>query len=149
MPPIFLKTTATTDERLIDELTGIACDFPLVRGIALSVVMRRHFAARGERHKSTMGSVTGDPLRTFALESVRAWYSRIDRRRLILIGAGGISTGAQAYEFLQNGASLTQLVTALVYRGPSVALRIKSELLSEMKRDGVATIHEVIGCAVA
>ncbi|MDX3895453.1 hypothetical protein [Pusillimonas sp.] len=149
MPPTFLKTTATTDERLIDELTGIACDFPFVRGIALSVVMRRHFAIRGEPHRSTMGSVTGDPLRSFALESLRAWYSRIDRRRLILIGAGGISTGAQAYEFIQNGASLTQLVTALVYRGPSVARRIKSELLSEMKRDGIANVHEAIGCAVA
>jgi len=149
MPPVFLKTAATTDERLIDELAGVACDFPFVRGIALSVVMRRRFATRGESHDATMGSVTGGPLRALALESLRAWYRRIDRQRLVLIGAGGISTGAQAYEFIRNGASLAQLVTALVYQGPSVARRIKSELLSEMERDGIANVHEAIGCAVA
>lgn len=149
MPPTFLKTTATTDERLIDELAGVACDFPFVRGIALSVVMRRPFAQQGESHHSTLGSVTGKPLRTSALESLRAWYRRIDRRRLVLIGAGGVFTGAQAYEFIRNGASLVQLVTALVYRGPSVAYKIKSELLSEMQRDGMANIREAVGSAVA
>jgi len=149
MPPTFLKTAATTDDRLIDEMAGIACDFPFIRGIALSVVMRRPFAMQGEPHHSTMGSVTGSPLRTFALESLRAWYRRIDRQRLVLIGAGGVFTGTQAYEFIQNGASLVQLVTALVYRGPSVAYKIKSELLSEMQRDGIESIHEAIGCAVA
>lgn len=149
MPPTFLKTAATTDERLIDELTETACDFPFVRGIALSVVMRRPFATTGRHHSSTTGSVTGGPLRTLALESLRAWYRRIDRQRLMLIGAGGVSTGAQAYEFIQNGASLIQLVTALVYRGPSVARSIKSELLAAIERDGVANIQEAIGCAMA
>ena len=148
LPPVFLKTAATTEERLIDELVGVACDFPFVSGIALSVVLRRPLIRQSGSDSPTMGSVTGGPLRALALKSLRAWYRRIDQRRLVLIGAGGVSTGAQAYELMQNGASLVQLVTALTYKGPAVVRKIKSELLSEMERDGVTNIQEAIGRAV-
>ena len=56
------------------------------------------------------------------------------RRRLgqsvILVGVGGIASGADAYAKIRAGASLVQLYTALVYQGPGLVARIKRELLA-------------------
>jgi dihydroorotate dehydrogenase len=65
--------------------------------------------------------------------------------RAILISAGGIDSGAEAYRRLKAGASLVQVYTALVYEGPGLPRRINRELLALMERDGVTGIAEVIG----
>ena len=65
--------------------------------------------------------------------------------RAILISAGGIDSGAEAYRRLKAGASLVQVYTALVYEGPGLPRRINRELLALMERDGVKGIAEVIG----
>jgi dihydroorotate dehydrogenase len=64
---------------------------------------------------------------------------------IVLIGAGGISSGADAYEKIRAGASLVQLYTGLVYEGPGLVGRIKRELLACLTRDGFATIADAIG----
>lgn len=45
-----------------------------------------------------------------------------------IIGVGGISSGADAYEKIKAGASLVQLYTALAFEGPPVIGKIKREL---------------------
>jgi dihydroorotate dehydrogenase len=65
--------------------------------------------------------------------------------RAVLISAGGIGSGAEAYRRLRAGASLVQVYTALVYEGPGLPRRINEELLALMARDGVKGIAEVVG----
>ena len=43
------------------------------------------------------------------------------------------------------GASLIQLYTAFVYKGPLVAKNIKKELIQILKSEGVKNIKDVIG----
>lgn len=45
-----------------------------------------------------------------------------------IIGVGGVSSGQDALEKIRAGASLVQLYTALVYRGPPVVGAVKREL---------------------
>ena len=63
----------------------------------------------------------------------------------VLISAGGIDSGAEAYARLRAGASLVQLYTALVYEGPSLPGRINRELLALLARDGFSHVGEAIG----
>jgi dihydroorotate dehydrogenase len=65
--------------------------------------------------------------------------------RTVLISAGGIDSGAEAYARLRAGASLVQLYTALVYEGPSLPGRINRELLALLARDGFSHVGEAIG----
>jgi dihydroorotate dehydrogenase len=65
--------------------------------------------------------------------------------KAVLISAGGIDSGAEAYRRLRAGALLVQIYTALIYEGPSLPRRINEELLRLMERDGVKGIGEVIG----
>ena len=58
---------------------------------------------------------------------------------------GGIDSAEEAYRRLKAGASLVQVYTALVYRGPFLPRRINDGLLALMARDGVRSIAEVIG----
>ena len=66
-------------------------------------------------------------------------------RSIPIIGAGGVSSGATAYEKIKSGASLLQLYTALIYEGPYVAKKINKELSNLIKLNGYNNISEVIG----
>ena len=66
-------------------------------------------------------------------------------KKIVLIGVGGIATGADAYAKIRAGATLVQLYTALVYEGQSLLPRLKRELLECLARDGFASIADAVG----
>jgi len=63
----------------------------------------------------------------------------------VLISAGGVDSGAEAYARVRAGASLVQLYTALIYEGPSLPRRINHELLTLLERDGFGDIAQAVG----
>jgi dihydroorotate dehydrogenase len=65
--------------------------------------------------------------------------------RAVLVSVGGVNSGAEAYRRLRAGASLVQLYTALVYRGPGLPARINRELLALLERDGLRSVGEAVG----
>ena len=62
-----------------------------------------------------------------------------------LIGVGGVSTAAQAYEKIRAGASAVQLYTALVYGGLSMVSDIAKGLDALLERDGFANVADAVG----
>jgi dihydroorotate dehydrogenase (fumarate)/dihydroorotate dehydrogenase len=73
----------------------------------------------------------------------------MDRQRYVIIGAGGISTGEDAYAKIRLGASLVQLLTALIYEGPCVVRRITQDLVRLIERDGLRHISDAVGVDAA
>ena len=65
--------------------------------------------------------------------------------KIPIIGVGGVNSGKSAYEKIIAGASLLQLYTGFVYRGPTTAKDIKKELIKILKVEGVKSIKDVIG----
>ena len=65
--------------------------------------------------------------------------------KTILISAGGISTGEQAYARIKAGASLVQSYSGLIFEGPSMVRKINEEMLELMAKDGYTNITEAIG----
>ena len=66
----------------------------------------------------------------------------------MLIGAGGVSSAEDAYAKIRSGASLVQLLTALIYQGPGVVRRITAGLAQLLARDGVKIVADVVGADV-
>ena len=62
-----------------------------------------------------------------------------------IIGVGGVNSGKSAYEKIIAGASLLQLYTGLVYKGPLVAKEIKKELIQILKSEGISNIQDAVG----
>jgi len=73
----------------------------------------------------------------------------MDRKRHVLIGAGGVSSAEDAYAKIRLGASLVQLLTALIYEGPGVERRITEGLAELLVRDGVTHVADAVGVEAA
>ena len=63
----------------------------------------------------------------------------------VLISAGGISDAKEAYRRIKAGASLVQIYTGLIYKGPSLVGNINRELVKLIKQDGFSNIYQAIG----
>lgn len=92
------------------------------------------------RHES--GGLSGRPLTARSTSLVRFVADRTDRP---IIGVGGVFTAADAYEKIRAGASLVQLYTGLIYRGPSIARKINRGLATLLERDGFTSVSEAVG----
>ncbi|HZN85273.1 MAG TPA: quinone-dependent dihydroorotate dehydrogenase [Burkholderiales bacterium] len=68
-------------------------------------------------HAAEAGGLSGAPIRARATATLAALASAL-KGEAALIGVGGILRGSDAAEKLAAGASLVQLYTGLVYRGP-------------------------------
>jgi dihydroorotate dehydrogenase len=66
-----------------------------------------------------------------------------------LIGVGGIDSSAAALMKIRAGASLIALYSALVFHGLRLVGRIKSDLSSALRREGLGAIGEMVALDAA
>ncbi|HIP12145.1 MAG TPA: quinone-dependent dihydroorotate dehydrogenase [Arcobacter sp.] len=62
-----------------------------------------------------------------------------------LISVGGISDAPDAYRRIKAGASLVQILSGFIFKGPSMCKNINEELIELIKADGYENISEAIG----
>ena len=96
------------------------------------------------RQRGEEGGLSGPPLAPRALEVLRRAYA-LSGGRLPLIGVGGIDSAEAAYARIRAGASLIQLYTALVYRGPRLVGEITQGLARLLAADGFASLSDAVG----
>jgi len=95
-------------------------------------------------NKLEKGGLSGKPIEMKSNILINEFY-KILKNKVKIIGVGGIDSGKSAYEKIINGASLIQLYTGMVYKGPSIASKISNELIDILKKKGIKNISEVIG----
>src|SRR5262249_44316988 len=72
-------------------------------------------------------------------------YRRMDRKRHVLIAAGGVTPPQAAYAQIPRGASLVPFVTRMVYEGPLLARRVARGLARLLERDGFDNVAAAVG----
>jgi dihydroorotate dehydrogenase len=95
-------------------------------------------------HAAQAGGLSGRPLRALS-NAVLARAYKLAQGRLVLIGAGGIFTGADILAKIEAGAALVQLYTGFAYHGPALIPRLKRELLAAMDRSGFHSVADAVG----
>ncbi len=90
------------------------------------------------------GGLSGKPLFKKSLKRVKKAYEILKGDKLI-IGVGGISSAKDAYTFIKSGASLVQVYSSLIYKGPYLVKNINSKLIELIKEDGLENIKDAIG----
>ncbi len=81
-------------------------------------------------------------------EKSRELFAQVARElfgRTILISCGGIDSAQEAYERIKSGASLVQIFTAFIFKGPFVAKSINEGLAKLLHADGFKNISEAVG----
>jgi dihydroorotate dehydrogenase len=90
------------------------------------------------------GGLSGRPLTEKSTDIIKRFYKLTDGKMLI-IGAGGISSAEDAYAKIRAGASLVQLYTALVFQGPELVGDILQGLCSLLEKDKLDHISKATG----
>ena len=81
-------------------------------------------------------------------EKSRKLFAQVARElfgRTVLISCGGIDSAQEAYERIKSGASLVQIFTAFIFKGPFVAKSINEGLAELLRADGFNSIGEAVG----
>ena len=95
-------------------------------------------------NKLEKGGLSGKPIEKISNEAISKFY-KILKDKTKIIGVGGISNGQDAFEKIISGATLVQLYTGMVYRGPRIASKISKELIDLLKNKGFKNVSEAIG----
>ena len=90
------------------------------------------------------GGLSGPALRPLALRCV--WQVRRTVPHLPIIGAGGVTNGRDALQFVLAGASAVAVGSA-IYRDPSAPSRVADELAAELTARGYGSLGEAVGQA--
>jgi dihydroorotate dehydrogenase len=139
--PLLVKLSPDLHREAVADAVTLAEDLGLDGVIATNTTTDRPESLRSA-HRTEEGGLSGRPIEERATEMVRFVAERTD---LPVVGVGGVFTAEDAYRKIRAGASLVQLYTALVYRGPGVARDINEGLLELLDRDGFDSVADAVG----
>ena len=146
-----LKTTVPITVKISpdiqDENVNIISDLLLkhnIKAVIISNTTDRNRENLYNINKLEKGGLSGKPLEKKSNELINKFY-RILKNQIKIIGVGGVDSGQSAYEKIINGASLVQLYTGMIYRGPSIASKISEELINILDKEGVKNISDIVG----
>jgi len=88
------------------------------------------------------GGLSGAAIHPIAVRAVHDVHTALPET--VIVGVGGVATGADAVELLLAGASAVQVGTA-TFADPRAPVRVLDELLAWCRRHGVTTVGEIIG----
>jgi len=128
--PILLKIAPDLGFAQIDSVLGVVADHGLDGLVATNTTLSRPGVFAGVAEK---GGLSGAPLRRRSTEVIN-YVARATGGRLPIIGVGGITDGDSAAEKLDAGASLVQVYTGMVYRGPFFAAELARALSDRQRR---------------
>jgi dihydroorotate dehydrogenase len=148
--PTFLKLKPTTDRGFLRELVAIADRFPFVAGFSINLPAGKPAELNLKMSRADFeklpGAVSGRPVASMLDSNFQLLHQVIGpASRFKLIAAGGVFSAEDAYRKIRLGASLVQLYTGIIYRGPGIVKEILQGLIALLERDGFAHISEAVG----
>ncbi len=124
--PITLKIAPDLALEQVNEIADLLLEHRIDGVIATNTTLSRE-PVEGMEHAKESGGLSGAPVR----EKSTLVISQLSKRlqgALPIIGVGGILTGADAVEKIAAGASLVQVYSGLIYKGPQLVRDICKSL---------------------
>ena len=141
--PIAVKISPDIENKSTEDI----CDILVSHSIDLLIISNtteKNREVLKNINKLEKGGLSGKPIEKRSNELVELFYKNL-KNKIKIIGVGGVSSGKDAYEKIIRGASLVQLYTGMVYRGPDIANKISKELIEILTKEGVKNISQVVG----
>ncbi|MSP42415.1 MAG: quinone-dependent dihydroorotate dehydrogenase [Alphaproteobacteria bacterium] len=141
--PLLLKIAPDLDGQALRDVVAVCLDTGIEGMIVSNTTLGGRENLHG-KHRMEQGGLSGRPLFAPSTRMLRE-VSRLAGGKLVLIGTGGIASGADAYTKIRAGASLVQLYTAMAFAGPYLAVTIAQELADMLQRDGFTSVSQAVG----
>ena len=140
---LLLKVSPDIEDNHISEIVDVATKNDIAAIILTNTTNGNRDNLRSKIKKEE-GGLSGEPLQQISTNMIKKFYKQLNGK-IPIIGVGGVNSGKSAYEKITAGASLLQLYTSFVYKGPSAAKDIKKGLIQILKAEGLNNIKEAIG----
>ncbi len=124
--PIALKIAPDLSGEQIADIADLLLKHKFDGVIATNTTIDHHAVAHLP-HGNETGGLSGAPVRAASTTVIRQLAQHL-QGRLPIIGVGGILSGADAAEKMHAGASLVQIYTGLIYRGPGLVREVADAL---------------------
>jgi dihydroorotate dehydrogenase len=140
--PMLLKIAPDLSHQDLQDVADV-CANNVVDGVIISntTISRPALASR---HSTEKGGLSGRPLFELSTQQLATFY-KMTGGRLPLIGVGGVCDVETAWAKICAGASLIQLYSALVYRGPALVSEICAGLDIKLQRHKLSQIADAVG----
>lgn len=146
--PIFLKLPPDLKPNEIDEIISVSRRHQVNGFICSNLTKDRSNPKIRSKIKDKIvpdqGGISGRVVEELANELITQVYKKT-KGEFVIIGCGGIFSAQDAYKKIRLGASLVQLITGAIYKGPQLIAEINQGLVSLIKRDGFTNISQVVG----
>ena len=141
--PIAVKVSPDLNDEQIEIVSNILLDQE-IEIIIVSNSSDKNRDKLNNINKLDKGGLSGKPLYEISNNVISKFYKLLGNK-IKIIGVGGIDSGETAFEKIIRGASLVQLYTGMVYKGPGIASSISYELIDILKNKGFKNISEAVG----
>jgi len=141
--PLLLKISPDIEDSQIQKISDTA----IRNNISAIILTNTTSGNRGNlisEFKKEKGGLSGLPLHQMSNNIIKKFYKELNGK-IPIIGVGGVDSGKSAFEKIMAGASLLQLYTSFVYKGPATAKNIKKELIQILKSEGIKNIKDAVG----
>lgn len=116
--PVAIKVAPDLNEAEIRDMALVFSSVQIDALIATNTTLDKS-SVEGLQHAQEQGGLSGGPLTQHSTEVIRQFRADMDSA-IPIIGVGGILSGADAKAKLEVGASLVQVYSGFIYRGPEL-----------------------------
>jgi dihydroorotate dehydrogenase len=116
--PLFLKIAPDLEENDLRLIADLLLEFEIDAVIATNTTISRT-AVCNLPHGNEAGGLSGSPVLSLSNQTIHHLFQYL-QNRIPIIGVGGILSGEDVRQKIDAGASLVQLYTGLIYRGPKL-----------------------------
>jgi len=116
--PLFLKIAPDLEQNDLKFIADLLMEFGIDAIIATNTTIARD-AVQGLEFGQEAGGLSGAPVRDASTEVIRSLKGYLGDA-IPIVGVGGIMSGKDAQEKMAAGASLVQIYSGLIYRGPKL-----------------------------
>jgi dihydroorotate dehydrogenase subfamily 2 len=136
--PVFVKLSPDLEENQLMEILEVGNKHPLDGFICTNLTKINVFNHEGK------GGFSGKAVEELSNQTLAKVYKYYGGKKIIM-GCGGVFSAEDAYKKIKLGASLIQLITGTIYRGPQLVSEINYGLVKLLKADGYSNIAEAVG----
>ena len=143
LTPLLLKLSPDINDQNISKINETILKFK-IDGVILTNTTNQNRDKLEDVKKNELAGLSGLPIQNLSTNFIKNFY-KSNKGKIPIIGVGGVDSGQSAFDKIIAGATVVQLYTGMVYKGPSIVKDIKSELVKILKKEKIKNINQAIG----